>query len=195
MVAVTVRPNLGNMRSLERLKRIRAALTLPVLDTVVHTVAQHALDALRYITPKLWTGNIREGWEMTAPQAGMRVISNAVTDSTGRWNIMRLLEFGTGKDTEGWIYPRAVHQLIRSLPKKKRGPAGFELTWHNVSTLYVPLTARARFGYRRGFVYGVDYVMAKRVRGIRATHIVQLARQDARMELRLAVRQLVKDAA
>lgn len=43
--------------------------------------------------------------------------------------------------------------------------------------LYVPLTRDASLGgWRQGMVFGTDYVLAKRVKGITARHIVELQR-------------------
>jgi hypothetical protein len=50
--------------------------------------------------------------------------------------------------------------------------------------LYIPLTRAASAGWRQGMVYGRDYVLAKRVKGIKAMHIV--AAQAAKAQDRLS---------
>jgi hypothetical protein len=63
--------------------------------------------------------------------------------------VMLFLEGGTGQSTGGYIYPKT----------KK--------------FLYIPLTQAASFGWRPGFIFGKDYVLAKRARGIRPMRIVE----------------------
>jgi len=63
--------------------------------------------------------------------------------------VMLFLEGGTGQSTGGYIYPR------------------------NARLLYIPLNVRASYGWQKGFVFGKDYVLAKRVKGIQARNIVR----------------------
>jgi hypothetical protein len=84
-----------------------------------------------------------------------------------RNKIMRFLEEGTGASSGGYIYPKT----------KK--------------ALYIPLKASAAAGWRPGLVYGTDYVLAKRVRGIKARHIVAIQRAESETRMLIAMDQLV----
>lgn len=83
--------------------------------------------------------------------------------------VMVFLEHGTGLTTGGWIKPKVARRLFVALSKK----------------------ARER---QPGLVYGVDYVLAKRVRGIKAHNIVKKQREKARDEITEAFQEAIRDA-
>ncbi len=61
-------------------------------------------------------------------------------------------------------------------------------------SLYIPLNRAAAIGgWHRGLRYGVDYVLAKRVKGIKALHIVRDEKVKTRERLRLAFIQHLKN--
>lgn len=66
--------------------------------------------------------------------------------------VMLFLEEGTANAGQGYIYP----------VRKKM--------------LYIPLNRRASFGWTKSLKRGKDYVLARRVRGIKPRHIVAKAR-------------------
>lgn len=84
--------------------------------------------------------------------------------------IMQFLEKGTGLDTGGWIYPKSK------------------------MLLYIPLTATASYGWQPGMQFGVDYVLAKRVRGIKAMKIVELYRPVAMAILKEEMKSFLRKA-
>ncbi len=60
--------------------------------------------------------------------------------------------------------------------------------------LYIPLTRSAAIGgWRPGLVFGLDYVLAKRVRGIRAMNIVRDEEERAQNELGVAMRRFLTE--
>ena len=77
---------------------------------------------------------------------------------------MWFLEHGTANAGTGFITPR------RS------------------KVLYIPLTRSAASGWRPGLVFGVDYVLAKRVRGIQPRNIAAAEAKKAELRLEAAMR-------
>ena len=63
--------------------------------------------------------------------------------------VMRFLEFGTANKGTGFITPK------------------------NKKFLYIPLNRRASFGWNKSLVYGRDYILKKKVRGIKPRYIVR----------------------
>lgn len=61
------------------------------------------------------------------------------------------------------------------------------------NALYIPLKKSAMI-WRRGLVFGRDYVLAKRVRGIRARRIVETERPRAEERLHTELRTYVRRA-
>lgn len=84
--------------------------------------------------------------------------------------VMAFLERGTANNGQGYI-----------LPKKGK-------------YLYIPLTRRAMGGWRQGFVYGRDYILKTRVRGIKARRIAEQEEVRARIRLRAAFVEHVRKA-
>ena len=116
---------------------------------------------------------------------------------------MYWLENGTGKDTGGYIYPRVARALFVPLTKKAALANRNGFTRAKVRRI-VARDVKTRKGvYRelRGIrlpkaprsastlVYGVDYVLAKRVRGIKPMQIA--AKESIEVRKRL-VRGLVQ---
>lgn len=79
----------------------------------------------------------------------------AVKDGPGKWvvcnphKVMKYLEFGTANAGTGYIYPKRARSL------------------------YIPLNRKASFGWNEDLVYGEDYILRKRVRGIKPRRIVE----------------------
>lgn len=128
-------------------------------DVPVEIAAWRIHRALVQETPKKWTGNTRREWKVEKVAPGTRRIYN-------NSKVMLFLEAGTGwagtpTSHGGYIYPKT----------KK--------------ALFIPLTSTAaHMGWSRGMVWGKDYVLAKRVRGIRAMRIVAKMRPRAAQMLR-----------
>lgn len=128
-------------------KALAAALSEAELDKVVDKVALKALGWLIEGTPKGHTGRLRNGWTIAKPREAQRILANMTTIETsfGPRLLLDMLATGTG------IY----------------GPQGKPVVSPYGRMMYVPLSRRAYFGYRPGMRYGVDFVMAKEVRGIK----------------------------
>jgi hypothetical protein len=155
----------------QKLRRIARALTPHEQDLVMRRVAWiwHSRMVLR--TPKRWTGSTRQAWKVQpltqGAQRGYRIVNAS--------KVMRYLEQGT----------------------RAHGPT-------NAKRLFIPLTRRAAEagprgvlaavsgGGRRRFVYGRDYVFAKRVRGITAMWIVRDALPFMRATARQAMVQFIQ---
>lgn len=84
--------------------------------------------------------------------------------------IMRWLEYGTAGGGTGFVYPVKA------------------------KALYIPLVRRAMYGWKPSFKFGVDYVLARRVRGIRPRGIVAAERGLAAIRLKLAMKEHVRKA-
>lgn len=85
--------------------------------------------------------------------------------------VMKFLEEGTGQTTGGYIYPKS----------KK--------------FLYIPLRHGATV-WRPGLKFGKDFVLARRVRGIKALHLVRnfipKAKEILRTEMRRYLEKIIK---
>jgi hypothetical protein len=117
------------------------------LDGPVERAASRVLAELAARTPQRWTGATRRAWTIKHTGDGQRLIWNTL-DGTTPNKVFLFLEHGTAGGGTGYIYPRA----------KK--------------ALFIPLTARAaQQGWNPGLVRDVDYIMRRRVRGIRPRRI------------------------
>ena len=113
----------------------------------IDLTGKRALRDLIALTPIGWTRKLSEKWKIEKPGVGQRLIFN-------KSKVMLFLEKGTGNagtstSSGGYIYPATKRFL------------------------FIPLSSRSIGGWRPGMVYGADYVLAKRVRGIKAMHIVE----------------------
>lgn len=127
-----------------KLKIVEAALSRQSIDPVVDRVALRTLTSVVKKTPKKWFGQVRRSWQKVHWGLGERVVKN---DN----KIMRFLEYGTANKGSGFIRPT-------------HAPA-----------LFIPLTRKAALSSaesKGGLVYGRDYILAKKVRGIRPRLIV-----------------------
>ena len=143
----------------DKIRKLELAVQDKAFDAPVERAAWRVFAAIVAKTPKRWFGALRKAWRVRKPGEGARVVENTS-------KIMLFIEGGTGNagtptSNGGYIYP-----------KTKR-------------VLFIPLTASvAMNGYRRGLVFGKDFVMAKRVRGIKAQHIIENFKPEARRMLR-----------
>lgn len=136
----------GAQRKVERLQR---ALDIAQIDAVVDEVSLIVLGWLIEATPKK-EGTARRAWKVMTPRAARREIYNTAKVRTvvrGEVPVLELLATGTG------IY----------------GPSGTRVVSPNGNAMFVPIGIRGIGGWRPGLRYGIDYVMAKSVKGIRPT--------------------------
>lgn len=117
---------------------------------------------------------VKAALNRTVDRALARIIAKTPVGLTGRtkkaWRKI--------KTDNGWIL-RNKSNVMLFLEKGTRahGPV-------RAKFLFIPLTRRAAInGWRRGYVFGVDYVLAKRVRGIRKMRIVEKETTRMRKEI------------
>jgi len=119
------------------------------------------------LTPKRWTGITRREWNVDKVGIGQRLVFN--NSKTMKW-----LEDGTGNEGTatshgGYIYPKS----------KK--------------FLFIPLNSRAAIGgWTPGMKFGLDFILARRVRGIKAMHIVENYRPVAAGILKAEVKKFLE---
>ena len=146
-----------------KLRKIKKRLTPSGVDRVVSKVAYVTHRRLVSRTPKRWTGQTRRYWRVFRRGSAHYSVTN-------KSKVMVYLERGT----------------------KAHGPK-------KAKRLFVPLTRKAALAGPRkvmqsvseggkAFVPGRDFVLAKRVRGIKALRIVEKHRPFARITLKAAMR-------
>lgn len=101
-----------------------------------------------------------------------------------------------GQVRRGWhiVRPAPGARLIRNENQimwflehgTAQGGAGY-ITPKRTKVLYVPLTRAAASGWRPGLVFGQDYILAKRVRGIKPRHIAATETKKAEQRLLAAM--------
>jgi hypothetical protein len=168
-------------------------------DPVVDQAAWMTHARLTKSTPKRWFGQVRRGWIVARPALGSRLIIN-------KNKIMLFLEEGTRDHGPREIYgplrpgqPRKKKAMF--IPLTRRAANATQGIYGVGSTTIVrrhtegaatiskvraifQRTQSVRKGRTRtssrALIFGQDYVLAARVRGIRAMHIVQQERPKAR---------------
>lgn len=154
----------------QRLRRIAKALTPQAQDLVLRRVAWIWHNRMVLRTPKRWTGSTRQAWKVQPLTRGAHRGYRVVNAS----KVMRYLESGT----------------------RPHGPVTAKM-------LFIPLTRRAAEAGARGvlgsvaggsrrFIYGRDYVFARRVRGVTAMWIVRDALPFMRTTTRQAMVQFLQ---
>lgn len=150
---------------------LRDGLTPEKLDPIVERVALQSLAGLVAASPKRWFGQIRSGWTIRKPAEGSREIdipeSKVGVGGQKVADIARFVDQGTANDGSGFIYP------VRA------------------KMLYIPLTRKAAAGWNPSLVRGVDYVLAPRVRGIKARRFIAPQREKAFERLRTGLRNYI----
>lgn len=140
------------------LRRTNKALSAPFIKQELKVIADEAHAEAVVKTPKRYTGNTKHGWQVVSRGSAGWVLRN-------NYKAMRYLELGT----------------------KSHGPK-------RARRLFVPLNARSFkagpkgvFRDKRNYRFGVDYVLALRVRGIKPHYILRdlEARYSKRAESRL----------
>lgn len=183
-----------------RLELLQAALTPERIDPIVDKVAFQTQAALIRATPKKWFGQVRRGWIVVKPAEGQRVVVNVNP-------IMTFLEEGT--KAHGPVNADAL--FIPLTRRAVNATAGFFAVGlvpaTTVSKTFVgPVPhvpgiqqktttirkGKARVGVRN-FIYGIDYVLAKRVKGIAAMHIAANQRPKTKALLLKAMKAYVRE--
>ncbi|MGV3773630.1 MAG: hypothetical protein ACO1QB_12060 [Verrucomicrobiales bacterium] len=166
-----------DFKQIERgIRKFESAFQPEKIERLLDGVAAKTHADMVQATPKKWFGQARSGWKLYNPEPGVRVVQNLTS-------VMMFLENGT-KDHG----PKELYGPLQPGQKRKK------------KSLFIPLTRRAvnaslggfseppvpsQSGKRgilikkpsgKGFVkliYGTDYVLAKRVRGIAPRRIIQ----------------------
>jgi len=159
------------------------------LDPKMATLAGKHFGLLKRATPKKWTGDTRNQWQL---QRNGPADYSITSDS----RVMKYLEFGT--QDHGPTHAKALF-----IPLTKKAWLAY------TSNLFFSKGNKGTFkvhaygGYRKGkalkmrvivLEYGVDYVLAKRVRGIPARHIVRDQRAKVSKDLRLMWKGVFQEA-
>jgi len=172
-----------------KLQRIQDGLSPEGIDSVIEKVALQTLADLVKATRDAigvrpdgnrWNFEKPENkWIVSSAGTGKRLVSN-------NSKVMLWLDQGTK-----YHGPRKQFANVRFSNVKVGRSAK-----RRAAALYIPLTRRAAAGYHHGLVFGVDYILVKRVRGIRARHIVAAAKERLKVRLLEAmqahVRRLIK---
>jgi hypothetical protein len=131
-----------------KIERLLTALNDSAFDQPVEIAGWKVYRELVQLTPKRYTGITRREWKMEKVGPGQRLVFN--NSKTMLWLEKGTGNAGTATSRGGYIYPAT----------KK--------------FLFIPLNARAAIGgWSPSLVRGTDYLLARRVRGIKAMHIVE----------------------
>lgn len=137
--------------------RILKGLSPEKLDRLVERESFKALAKLVKASPKKWFGQIRSGWRVTKPRPAARKLdidpAKMTANGTSVADIARFVDQGTKTDGQGYIYPVRAKKL------------------------YIPLR-RVAVVWREGLVYGKDYILLNRVKGIKARRFVSPVRRQ-----------------
>lgn len=205
---VTVR---GGPEAQARIRRLMAAMVPAAFDPVIDKAAWQVQARLIRATPKKWFGQVRRGWVVIKPRVGARVVIN-------NNKIMLFLEEGTKdhgpKEIFGPLKPgqkrRKAALYIPLTRRAANATQGFfgvgkvnqytlkgETYWEEVRAIF-QRTETVRKGKtivgERALIFGQDYVLAKRVRGITAMHIVAKERPRARELTKRLMKQHIRAA-
>lgn len=146
--------------------KLKAAVTDKSFDAPVDMAAWKTYRDLVLLTPKKWTGLVRRSWRVAKVQEGQRLVFNSTDGDPKNPNkIMLFLENGTGNAGT------ATSHGGRIFPASGR-------------FLFIPLKPSAMYGWKAGMEYGVDYILRRSVRGIKAMHIVANYRPKAVQRLK-----------
>lgn len=162
------------------IRRVVAALRPESIGKAVRRTAVWTHGQLVQRTPRRWTGETRKAWRQVQIGSTSFRVSNAS-------KVMLFLEEGTrahGPVTSAsrrpWV--NDPHNIRYGHERVAKGKS------FRAKKLYIPLTRKAALGgWSPGLRYGVDYVLVKWVRGIRARHIVRSQRDHTAEHLQLSV--------
>jgi hypothetical protein len=171
------------------IKKVTSAMSTPNRLAVHQKAAEVVRGRMIRQTPKRWTGQTRRSWVIQRTGGDGVVLTNTS-------KVMKFLEDGTRAHG-----PKRAKRLFVPLTKRAflAGPRGVisankaaaaQSQWSNYGSAAAGKKTKKK---KLPFVVGVDFVFAKRVRGIRAMNIVKNARSFANTTCRmLMVQHLVK---
>lgn len=163
-----------------KIEKLKKALTPGAQRGVIRKAADVWHGRLVRRTPRRWTGQTAKSWQViTLPSGDVEV--------TNPSKAMLWLEKGTRghgpKKAKRLFVPltkRAAQAGARGVIAANRA-ASDKAAWANYG---VKVTGKKKKKVKLPFVWGVDYVFAKRVKGIKAMWIVRSARVQARASYR-----------
>lgn len=156
--------NVNSRSANELFDAIKRALSPESVDATIARAAARVLREVVERTPKRWFGQVRRSWQMVKGE------------KPGQWvvrnphKVMRYLEFGTANEGTGFIYPKRARAL------------------------YIPLNRKASFGWNADLEYGEDYILRRRVRGIKPRRIVARMRPFVESALLYEMRATIRNA-
>jgi hypothetical protein len=106
-----------------------------------------------------------------------RTRRNLVQKTPKKWTGQTRRQWRSAPITGGWTVTNDS-KVMRFLERgtKAHGPKRAKM-------LFIPKVPSAMFGYRQGMVFGVHYILTKRVAGIKAMKIVEKERPRAKERL------------
>lgn len=193
------------------LSQLQQALTPRAMDAVMRTEATRTLGDLVRATPRRWTGDTRRAWKIVNPGPAQYTVENPS-------RVMSYLEYGTANQGTGYIYPVRAKALFIPLTRRaammdrssggrgiRRGGQFNERIGSGKKTRFrVRIVEKGGYAvYQRTktgifkqslLVYGVDYVLAKRVRGIKPRGIAARQRVVTKARLLAAMKNHIRQA-
>lgn len=141
-----------------RAKLLSIQEALKNMDAVIEEIALIAMTDL-IVTTKRAIGVRPDGkrWNIEKPEDKWIMIKAGVAKRllSNESKVMKFLDEGT----------------------KDHGPVRARM-------LYIPLTRKAALGYRKGLNFGVDFILAKHVKGMEPKHIVSDVRERVQTNMR-----------
>lgn len=190
-------------------KKIQAAMQPERMDSVVESAAQETRTFMVFVTPNKTTvrfpatatGGTANSWMVEKSGVGSRVVRPR---SEGAAKIVAFLSYGT--QAHGPVHAKALFIPLTMKAKAAYAAGGTFKRSFSVSTFKgrgftttaAGKTKRLRDRVRRGtvtvrragdksggvkLVFGVDYILTKRVKGITASNIVEMGREFANQRL------------
>lgn len=183
----------------KRLDAIKKALQPRDIDSMVRKVALITQARVKRNTPKRWTGNTRNAWKVVHWSTGIYALENVSP-------VMKFLEHGTKPHGAKGFRMTASGKLVRKklfIPLNRETALAYSGGTFSPSAKVITKRTLNRGGIRRKlykygknkkFKYGTDYVLAKRVRGIKPRRIVFHARVFAKTTLKMQQRIYLRNA-
>jgi hypothetical protein len=173
----------GGAQAQRYFNSIRDAMLPSKMDMVVRKSAWVTRNRLVKQTPKRWSGQTRKGWTVTRRGSGRYSVWNRSE------KVMMFLEKGTRAHG-----PKKAKRLFVPLTRKA-ALAGPKVVYRANKEMSLKIafgvhTSRKRMPFRPG----VDFVWAKRVKGIKALKIVEKNRPLAQVTLKAHMRLHIRRA-
>jgi hypothetical protein len=168
------------------ISRLELGLQPDQIDAVVGKVAVQTHEHVVKATPKAFFGQVRKAWQIATPEPGARVVFN---DN----KVMGFLEHGTV--AHGPVTKKAMFiPLTLKAALAYANAAGFEPARNQKLRVFTPRVNRGgqKMNVARDLKYGVDYVLATWVKGIRPHFIVAYERLLAETRLHDAIKTHVR---